>query len=350
MGYYPFGSKLFTNLVHYVRSGDFAEALLSEAENVNEYAFALGVLCHYYADEYGHSLATNKSVPFEYPKMGKKYGDVVTYADNKISHTRMEFAFDVLETARGNYASTAYHDYIGFKVSRPVLERAFRKTYGIDVDSVFGDLSLAIETFRWSVKNLMPAITKIAWATRKNEILKLTPNATAKSFIYKMNKLKYYQEFGKGYKKPGFGATVFGLIIKVLPKIGPLRPLKFREATQAAEKLYIGSFDTAQLHYTNALSNRGAVGIYLHNINYDTGQPTTENEYILADKTYGELLVKLEERHFDSVDALLQRSILTFYNFKGTSNYAKENPRAWQKIQLALKELKESKALVAAND
>src|SRR5882762_11686832 len=28
MGYYPFGSKFFSDLVHYVRSGDFVEALL----------------------------------------------------------------------------------------------------------------------------------------------------------------------------------------------------------------------------------------------------------------------------------------------------------------------------------
>src|SRR5678816_3944507 len=62
LGYYPFGSKLFTNLVHYVRSGDFIESLFKEASNINEYAFALGALCHYYADKYGHSVAVNLSL------------------------------------------------------------------------------------------------------------------------------------------------------------------------------------------------------------------------------------------------------------------------------------------------
>src|SRR5665647_63082 len=103
MGYYPFGSKLFTNLVHYVRSGDMVNALLNDARNINEYAFALGFLSHYMADNYGHPLATNVSVPLVYPKLVKKYGRVITFADNRISHMRMEFGFDVLEVAKGNY-------------------------------------------------------------------------------------------------------------------------------------------------------------------------------------------------------------------------------------------------------
>ena len=46
LGYYPFGSRLFSRLVHYVRTGDFVEALLRESQDVNEYAFALGALAH----------------------------------------------------------------------------------------------------------------------------------------------------------------------------------------------------------------------------------------------------------------------------------------------------------------
>src|SRR5258706_2306348 len=111
MGYYPFGSKLFTNLIHYVRSGDFVQALLADAQNIQEHAFALGVLCHYYADMYGHSESINPGVPMIYPGMRRKFGDTVTYAQNKISHIRTEFSFDVLQTVRGNYASTAYHDF-----------------------------------------------------------------------------------------------------------------------------------------------------------------------------------------------------------------------------------------------
>jgi hypothetical protein len=46
LGYYPFGSRDFSNL-HCVRSGDFVRELLLGSQDVNEYAFALGALSHY---------------------------------------------------------------------------------------------------------------------------------------------------------------------------------------------------------------------------------------------------------------------------------------------------------------
>src|ERR1700743_121964 len=46
LGYYPFGSKFFSDLTHYVRSGDFVLALLRDAQDLNEYAFALGAAAH----------------------------------------------------------------------------------------------------------------------------------------------------------------------------------------------------------------------------------------------------------------------------------------------------------------
>src|ERR1700723_3740883 len=70
MGYYPFGSHLFSDLTHYVRSGDFVLALLDESHDINEYAFALGALAHYASDNNGHPLATNPSVAILYPKLG----------------------------------------------------------------------------------------------------------------------------------------------------------------------------------------------------------------------------------------------------------------------------------------
>src|ERR1700761_5829393 len=138
IGYSPFGSAYFTNLIHYCRTGDFVENLLSEAQNLDEYAYALGSLCHYMADIYGHSIGTNRVVPKVYPKVGAKFGEVVTYDEDHASHSRVELAFDVLQIARNNYASQEYHDLIGFNVAVPVLERAFYKTYGQDVDEIFG--------------------------------------------------------------------------------------------------------------------------------------------------------------------------------------------------------------------
>jgi hypothetical protein len=101
MGYYPFGNPYFTDLLHYVRSGDMVENLLSESKNLNDYAFSLGALAHYMTDKYGHSLGTNLAVPIVYPKLEKKFGNIVTYDEDNISHKRMEFAFDVLQIAGG---------------------------------------------------------------------------------------------------------------------------------------------------------------------------------------------------------------------------------------------------------
>ena len=133
MGYYPFGSKLFSDLVHYTRSGDFVIALVKDAQEedpkdpqaLNDYAFALGALAHYAADNQGHPVAVNRTVPLVYPKLKAKFGPEITYEDNPSAHLKTEFGFDVIEVARGQYANDAYHDFIGFKVAKPLLERAF---------------------------------------------------------------------------------------------------------------------------------------------------------------------------------------------------------------------------------
>ena len=69
LGYYPFGSALFSDLTHYVRSGDFVLNMIRESQDLDEYAFALGALSHFAADSNGHRMATNVSVPLLYPKL-----------------------------------------------------------------------------------------------------------------------------------------------------------------------------------------------------------------------------------------------------------------------------------------
>ncbi len=340
MGYFPFGSKFFTNLVHYVRSGDFVTVLLDEAEDVNEYAFALGFLCHYMADKYGHFIGINHAVPIVYPKMMQKYGNVVTYEEDKISHRRMEFAFDVLQTAKGNYATKAYHDFIGFQVSRPLLERAFSKTYGLDINEVFGNLSLAIETFRWSVNSLFPALTRAAWVIKKKEILKLQPTATSRSFRYKMNRTNYYQEYGKKHRNPGVLANAFSWVIRVLPKVGPLKSLKIKEPGAEAEKLFINSFDTVLVNCASTMKILRSRNIQFTNIDFDTGKTTAPGEYQMADDNYGKLVIKLNEKKFDLLNAGLKQNIIKFYSDVNATNAMQKDTKQWLKITSALEELK----------
>jgi len=340
MGYFPFGSRLFTNLVHYVRSGDFVMTLLDDAQDVNEYAFALGFMCHYMADRYGHFLGTNQCVPIVYPKMMKKFGHMVTYEEDKTSHKRMEFSFDVLQTAKGNYASLAYHDFIGFNVARPLLERAFSKTYGLDINKVFGNLSLAIETFRWSVKSLFPVFTKAAWAIKKSDILKTQPTATAKSFQYKMRRANYYQEFGKKHHGPGIFANALSWLILVLPKVGPLKSLKIKAPGPIAEKLFIQSFDTVLVQYCAAVKILDAGSVDLSNIDFDTGNNTVAGEYKLADATYGNMVLKLNQKEFNLMDTALKQNVIEFYSHKKATTATRKERKQWKKIIVALDQLK----------
>jgi hypothetical protein len=346
IGYAPFGSAYFTNLSHYVRSGDFVENLIDEAQNVNEYAFALGTMCHYMADKYGHSLGTNKIVPLEYPKLKKKYGKVVTYEESHETHSKVEISFDVLQLARGNYASEAYHDFIGFEVSTPVLERAFLRTYGNDLHDVFGNLPFAISTFRWTVRNLMPTVTRAAWKTKKDDIKKLRPGIDSHRFHYHMSKKKYYTEFGSDHQKPGFTAGILAFIIKILPKVGPLKALQFKVMSPQGEKLFIASFDTVLVHYNSALARLHYEKVELQDVNYDTGHPTTLGEYELADKTYCDLLKNLNKTKLLNLTTPLKQNILSFFGNADTTMLAQKYPADWKKAAEALNHIKTAPTIV----
>jgi hypothetical protein len=346
IGYSPFGSAYFTDLAHYVRSGDFVENLITEARNLNEYAFAIGSLCHYMADKYGHSLGTNRIVPLVYPEMKKKFGSIVTYEENHASHSKVEISFDVLQLARGNYASEAYHNFIGFEIARPVLERAFLKTYGNDLNEVFSDFDLAVSTFRWTVKSLMPTVTRAAWVLKKDEIKKLNPGITSRKFHYNMTRKSYYKEFGSARQKPKFGARVLAFVIKALPKVGPLKTLNFTLMGPEGEKLFIKSFDTVLVHYNAALTRLNYERVELEDVDYDTGKPTISGEYGLADDTYCQMLINLQKSKFDNLTDNLQNNVLKFYANADTIALAKKYPSDWKKASVALKQIKYAPTIV----
>ncbi len=310
IGYSPYGSVYFTNLIHYVRTGDFVENLLSESQNINEYAYALGALCHYMADSYGHAIGTNIVVPMVYPAVGKKYGNVVTYEEDHTSHSRIEIAFDVLQLARGNYASQAFHDFIGFNVSVPVLERAFFKTYGQDINDVFGNIDHSVSNFRWAVNSLMPTVTRSAWVLKKKEIKEMQPGITARKFHYKMHRKRYYEAYGHDHDKPKFKERMIAFLITILPKVGPLKTFRFKEVGPEGEKQFIKSFDTVMDHYKDALTHLNYEHINLPNVDFDTGKLTTPEEYELSDDSYGQLLIKLQENKFSYLTAPLKQNII----------------------------------------
>jgi hypothetical protein len=341
MGYMPFGNTFFTDLVHYVRSGDFVEALIRDAQNPNEYAFALGALSHYMADKYGHSLSTNRNVPLVYPELKKKFGNVVTYYDDHTSHSRMEFAYDALQIGEGNYTSEGYQDFIGFNISVPVLEKAFYETYGQELGTIFSNINSSINTMRWGVRNLFPVLTKSAYNSNKNEINKLHPGMTVKKFKYKMSKRSFNLQYGKEHKQPKFFARVVGLIIGILPKVGPLKSLKFKSPGTEGQKLFAQSFNAILSNYHMALAEVGKPGFKLPDIDFDTGKATHLGEYPLADNTYATLVEKLQKQGYKNITPQLQSNIVRYYINADTARLViNDHPERWAKTSVEVKQIK----------
>ena len=316
VGYYPFGSKFFSDLVHYVRSGDFVMRLLADAKDVNEYAFALGALSHYGADSTGHPEAVNVAEPLLYPKIRRKYGNVVTYEDNPGAHLKTEFGFDVVEVARGNYAPQSYHDFIGFQVCKDLLERAFEDTYSVPLDSVFGDLDLALGTYRHIVSSLIPEMTKAAWAAKKDDIRKAHPGITERQFIYRISHSDYEKEWGGKYEKPGSGDHILAFMFKVLPKVGPLKALGFKTPNAECEALFIRAFDHTLVRLRSYDSEVLAHDLHLANVNFDTGKPVRQGEYHMADDAYGKLLDTYADKQIRPSERM-RANILAFYRDPG---------------------------------
>jgi hypothetical protein len=313
LGYYPFGNHLFSDLVHYVRSADFVQALLDEAKTVDEYAFALGAVAHYGADVDGHSIAVNRSVPLLFPKLRAKFGDEVTYADDPVAHLRTEFGLDVLQVARGHYATKDYHDFIGFEVSKDLLDRAFQDTYGLKLKDLFGTLDLALGTYRFSVSTLLPNVTRAAWALKSTEIAKNQPTVSRKQFLYNINRSSYRKEWGPREQSPDFFIRTILVLARVLPKIGPLRGLAFKVPTPQTEKMFEDSFVAAVNRDRQSFTDAKTGELHISNRDLDTGKLVAAGEYRLTDRTYDRLLEKLAKKKFAGVNSELRANIVAFY-------------------------------------
>ena len=343
LGYYPFGNKFFSNLVHYVRSGDFVEALLRDARDIDEFAFALGALAHYANDTSGHPEAINVTVPIVYPKLQRKYGDVVTYAQAPHQHVIVEFSFDIVHAVGGAFLPDTYKRFIGFRVATPLLERAVRETYGLEMRDLFGDLDRSISTYRYAVSQIIPTLTAAAWRDKHDEIVKLTPAIDRGAFVYSYPRAAYEQDYGRDYQRPGLFARFLGVLYRILPKIGPLKPLSFKAPTPEAAELFARSFRDATARFrteVNALKDRK---FEIVNANFDTGRPSRFGDYSLADDTYRELLVQLSDQKFQGMPDALTRNIVAFYgDGPGPSVQDKKVRKRWAKVERTLQELRDS--------
>src|SRR5229473_3394400 len=339
LGYYPFGSVEFSNLVHYVRSGDFVRELLTQSQDANEYAFALGALAHYASDIAGHP-AVNQSVSLQYPKLRAKFGNSVRYAEDHTAHLKTEFGFDMVQVAKNRYASEQYHDFIGFQVSKPLLERTFPIVYGVELKDVLSHEDLAVGSYRFAVSRMIPQMTQIALRTHKKDMMKETPNFAKRKFLYRLSRSDYEREWGKDYKKDGFKIRLFAILLRYMPKIGPFKALAFNNPTPQTEDLYFKSINTTVDQYRIYLQQVGAGSLELADCDFDTGKETQAAEYSLTDETYAKLLGQLAERKFGLTSPDLRDNILNFYSDLSLPLETKKNATRWQSVLSSLDQLK----------
>jgi len=339
LGYYPHGNKLFSDLTHYVRSGDFIQALLRDANSLCEYAFALGALAHYASDNEGHRLAVNRAVPLLYPSLRKKYGDFVTYEQDPAAHLKTEFGFDVVEVAQGRFAPDAYRDFIGFEVAQSILDRAFADTYGLQLGPLLRDETRAIESYRHVISSTIPKATRVAWALKKDEIQRDVPGTTREKFLYNISRASYEKRWGKNYRAPTAGEKFLAFFSRLIPKIGPLKALAFHAPTPQAEHMFEQSFNTTLTRYREMLSDYDRGRLELVNDNFDVGAVTAPGQYRLADAGYAALLDRLSRQNFAGTSAELRSDLLRFYSDPSAPYATRKNRKAWRRLQDDLQRL-----------
>ncbi len=290
LGYFPFGSRLFTDLLHYVRTGDFYERALKEAGSLQEYAFALGLLAHYEADSVGHPEGTNLAVAIIYPELAQKYGDVVTYVDSPSAHLETEFRFDVLQVAHRHQIPYLFENSIEFKVPREFLERIFQETYGVKLDDLFVNYDVALTTYRWGFRTLLDEGTGIAWALYKPEIEAEEPGIKKKQFVQSMSRSDFVHQFGRAFLEPGYFARALSFLANLVPNVGPLKRLPYKPLPQDVQQMYFHASRNAYAQYLREVTYVSRDEILLPNLILDTGQPPIPGAYEPADHAYAELL------------------------------------------------------------
>jgi len=335
LGYYPFGNKEFSNLTHYVRSGDFVREMIRQSHDANEFAFAMGALAHYVSDESGHP-AVNQSVAMLYPKLKEKYGPSVTFAEDKSAHIKTEFGFDVAQVAKNRYVADQYHDFVGFEVSKELLERVFPIVYGRKLTDVIPQLDLTIGSYRYAVSQFIPMLTTSAAKSRKKDIPPDPATPAQELFQYRISRAEYEKEWGTMYFKPGLFTRFIGTLARIVPKIGPLHNVAFRDPTPQTQELYVQSINKAVDLYRKNLRQVRSGNLTLSNLDLDSGKPATASEYTLADETYVDLMNDLSNDKFDMVTPDLRQNLLNYFaKYKPPLNSRKDRSR-WSKLQESL--------------
>jgi hypothetical protein len=284
--------------------------------------------------------AVNQAVAIEYPKLRAKFGKSVRYAQDKTAHLTIEFGFDTVQVAKNRYASEQYHDFVGFQVSKSLLERVFPVVYGVELKDVLTHEDPAVGSYRFAVSRLIPQMTQVALQTHKKDLMRETPNFAKREFLYRLSRSNYEKEWGKDYVKPGVGTRILSTLLRYMPRIGPFKGLAFSNPTRQTEDLYIKSINTTVDQYRRLLEDGGTDTLVLPNCDLDSGQPTKAAEYSLADNAYGKWLGQLSERKFDRISPELRANILDFYSDISAPIEMRKDEDDWRNVLSELDQLK----------
>jgi Zinc dependent phospholipase C len=365
IGYYPFGNQSFSDLTHYVRTGDFVVNLFRNANNADELAFAIGALSHYIGDSVGHSEATNVAVPIEFPKLGAKYGHSVSYAEGKHQHVQTEFAFDINEIAHHRVAPLRYLRHIGMRVSMHQLALAFYQTYGL-TDNFTGKQRINVRDYRFAVRTFIPRIAySLTVLHRKHEPADPTTPETVELEKEAAEAAKEYN--WQAYRhKAGIETYMLAGVFVILPKVGPLSPLAIKGPTEITEADYTHSVALSVTDLRKALERftpvearyRGPIpplGSLVHpenpapqqrdprhplpNRDLDTGRVVQPGGYPLTDSTYANLLHRLVQHPDQPIPPGIKDDIQLYYSNLDLPITTKKDPERWKQVLADLKTL-----------
>jgi hypothetical protein len=350
IGYYPFGDRSFSDLTHYVRSGDFVVSLFRNATNANELAFAVGALSHYIGDSIGHSTATNLAVAIEFPMLGAKYGPVVNYAEAERQHVQTEFAFDIDEIAHHRVAPVHYLRHIGLQVPVRQLALAYYQTYGLTEDfSGTRGRRLNVRGYRFAVREFIPRIAYAVTVLHRGQEPAEPNTAERVEFDKRVAAMAAENNWQAYRRRPGIGTYALAGLIFVAPKVGPLKLVAVKGPTEATEAEYLHSVElsTAALRQRIARFTPSASGKPmphpsrdprhpLPNRDLDTGRVVQPGGYPLTDSTYADLLHRLTRLPAQPIPPGIKEDIQAYYADPALPITTKKNPSKWAEVQADL--------------
>jgi len=339
LGYYPGGDMFFSDLTHYVRSGDFITALFRNAHNADELAFAIGALSHYVGDVIGHPQSTNLAVPIEFPKLEAKFGPVINYAQAEHPHVQTEFAFDINEIAKHRFAPSAYLKHIGLAVPTHQLALAYFETYGIGTNYTSRRRRISLRGYRFAVRSLLPRVAYAETVLHRKSFPEDTPGPDVDLLKKELAQADFENGWDQYRKKAGIGTYSLAGLIIILPKIGPLKLLAIKGPNPTTEDEYVRSLNLSIVELRRQLIRMGTNDRSLPNRDLDTGSKVRPGGYRLTDNTYAELLHDITRSPGQPIPLPLKEDVTEYYADPNAPIDTKKYPKRWLEVQAELKVL-----------